>query len=248
MVGTRPRTLQDIKKIVRMLKLMKAAKKYQKKLYRKKTYKFCLQVSMTGDVRGTMKLDKENGNSLWFDAQKKEASTLRNMDTFELMPGNFDLTGYQYGLLIYDWDVKFDGRRRARLVANGKVTTRRRCVVWSDTKEMMYIRLGPELGDWADKLVITRKMRDASDHYEYVAKYIDDILIMSKDPMAILKVLQKSKGPYEFKGVESPKYYLGGDVKINYSGDLIAELYLSSKMYVNQICDKIEILMGWKLK
>eukprot|EP00957_Ditylum_brightwellii_P105019 8004570-Ditylum_brightwellii.AAC.1 len=44
------------------------------------------------------------------------------MDTFELMPENFDLTGYQYVLLIYAWDVKFDGRRRARLVANGKVT------------------------------------------------------------------------------------------------------------------------------
>eukprot|EP00957_Ditylum_brightwellii_P081220 6178340-Ditylum_brightwellii.AAC.1 len=44
------------------------------------------------------------------------------MDTFELMPENFDLTGYQYVPLIYAWDVMFDGRRRARLVANRKVT------------------------------------------------------------------------------------------------------------------------------
>eukprot|EP00957_Ditylum_brightwellii_P009205 696102-Ditylum_brightwellii.AAC.1 len=71
-----------------------------------------------------MKLDKENGNTLWFDAQKKEASILRDMNTFELMPENFDLTGYQYVLLIYAWDVKFDGRKRARLAANGKVTIR----------------------------------------------------------------------------------------------------------------------------
>eukprot|EP00957_Ditylum_brightwellii_P099527 7581199-Ditylum_brightwellii.AAC.1 len=72
-----------------------------------------MQVPRTGDVRGSMKLDKENRNNLWFDAQKKEASTLRDMDTFELMPENFDLTGYQYVPLIYAWDVKFDGRRRA---------------------------------------------------------------------------------------------------------------------------------------
>eukprot|EP00957_Ditylum_brightwellii_P108452 8272882-Ditylum_brightwellii.AAC.1 len=68
-----------------------------------------------------MKLGKENGNNLWFDAQKKEASTLRDIATFEL---NFDLTDYQYVPLIYAWDVKFDSRRRANLAANGKVTIR----------------------------------------------------------------------------------------------------------------------------
>eukprot|EP00957_Ditylum_brightwellii_P164838 12549637-Ditylum_brightwellii.AAC.1 len=62
-------------------------------------------------------------------------------------------------------------------------------------------------------------IRDASDHYEYVVKYIDGILIMSKDPKAILDLLKKLKGPYEFKEVGSPEYYLDGDVKINYSGD-----------------------------
>ena len=91
-------------------------------------------------------------------------------------------------------------------------------------------------------------MRDAGDHYEYVAKYIDDILIMSKDPKAILDLLQKPKGPYRCKGVRSPEYYLGGDIKITYSGDSIAELSLSSKTYLKQICNKIEMLMGGKLK
>eukprot|EP00957_Ditylum_brightwellii_P052598 3988613-Ditylum_brightwellii.AAC.1 len=74
-------------------------------------------------------------------------------------------------------------------------------------------------------------MRDAGDHYEYVAKYTDDILIMSKDPKAILDLLQKPKGPYEFKGVGSPEYYLGGDVKITCSGDSIEELSVSAKTY-----------------
>eukprot|EP00957_Ditylum_brightwellii_P161612 12304489-Ditylum_brightwellii.AAC.1 len=143
---------------------MKASKKYQKKLYGKKTYKFGIQVPMTGDVKSATKLDKENRNNLWFDAQKKEVSMLRDMATFELMLENFDLTGYQYVSLIYAWDVKFDGRRRACLVANGKVTIRPpEEDVWSvvvntelvrtamplNTKEMMYSRLGPEFRDWA---------------------------------------------------------------------------------------------------
>eukprot|EP00957_Ditylum_brightwellii_P066041 5009666-Ditylum_brightwellii.AAC.1 len=44
-------------------------------------------------------------------------------------------------------------------------------------------------------------MRDASDHYKYVTKCIDGILIISKDPKAILDLFQKPKGPYKFKGV-----------------------------------------------
>eukprot|EP00957_Ditylum_brightwellii_P044346 3364837-Ditylum_brightwellii.AAC.1 len=58
-------------------------------------------------------------------------------------------------------------------------------------------------------------MRNAGDQYEYVAKYIDDVLIMSKNPKAILDLLQKSKRSYEAKGIGSPEYYLDTDVKIN---------------------------------
>eukprot|EP00957_Ditylum_brightwellii_P075473 5736781-Ditylum_brightwellii.AAC.1 len=38
------------------------------------------------------------------------------------MEDRFIQIGYQFTPLIYAWDVKFDGRCRARLVANGKVT------------------------------------------------------------------------------------------------------------------------------
>jgi hypothetical protein len=240
------------------------------------------------------------------------------METFTLVPDGFDLKGYQYVPLIYAFDVKFDGRRRARLVANGKVTIGPpESEVWSGvvntetvrtamflamlnnlkilaadissaylmatTKEKMYTRLGPEFGDWAGKLAIIDKalyglvgscaqfhrhlcaeldklgfrpskadqdlwMRDAGTHYEYVAKYIDDILIIAKTPMEILDKLKKPVGPYDFKGVGSPKYYLGGDIEITYQGDTIEQLSLSSKTYVTRICDKVEQLMGWKLK
>eukprot|EP00957_Ditylum_brightwellii_P085498 6503292-Ditylum_brightwellii.AAC.1 len=208
------------------------------------------------------------------------------MAYFELMPENFDLTGYQYVPLMYAWDVKFDGRRRTGLVANGKViigppeedvwsgvvNTESLCTamflamlngmkflaadislayLMADTKEVMYTRLGLEFGDLAGKLAIIKKvlygligsyaqlhyhlcaelknigfkpskadpdlwLRDAGDHYKYMTKYIDGILIMSKDSKTILDLLQKPKGPYKIKGVGSPEYYLGGDVKITY--------------------------------
>ena len=53
-------------------------------------------------------------------------------------------------------------------------------------------------------------MRDKSSHYEYLATYVDNILIWSKDPMAVIKSLKKT---YLLKGVGIPEYYLGGNVE-----------------------------------
>ena len=84
--------------------------------------KFGVEVPRTGDVRGADILDRKTDVPYWFNARKDEATALRKLDTFELMPEDFDLDGYQFVPLIHAFDVKFDGRRRARLVANGKVT------------------------------------------------------------------------------------------------------------------------------
>jgi hypothetical protein len=35
-------------------------------------------------------------------------------------------------------------------------------------------------------------MVDKSSHYEYLATYVDEILIWSKDPMAVIKLLEKT--------------------------------------------------------
>ena len=52
--------------------------------------------------------------------------------------------------------------------------------------------------------------KDMGDHYEYLARYVDDILVWSKDPMKIMSELQKV---YTLKGVGTPEYYLGGNVE-----------------------------------
>lgn len=53
-------------------------------------------------------------------------------------------------------------------------------------------------------------IRDASNHYEYIAIYIDDLLIVSKDPQSVTNILMK-KNRLKLKGTSPIKYYLGCD-------------------------------------
>ena len=52
--------------------------------------------------------------------------------------------------------------------------------------------------------------KDAGDHNKYIAMYVDDILVWSRDPMRIMKLLMTN---YTMKGVGIPEYYLGGNVE-----------------------------------
>ena len=46
-------------------------------------------------------------------------------------------------------------------------------------------------------------MVDKTSHYKYFATFVDDILIWSKDPMAVIKILEKT---YFLKNVGIPEY------------------------------------------
>ena len=52
-------------------------------------------------------------------------------------------------------------------------------------------------------------IRPVGDHYEYLARYVDNVIVFSKDPMSVIQTL---KSTYIMKGVGKPEYYLGGDV------------------------------------
>ena len=52
--------------------------------------------------------------------------------------------------------------------------------------------------------------KDKGDHYKYLASYVDDILIWSRDPMSVMEILMSK---YTMKGVGIPEYYLGGNVE-----------------------------------
>jgi hypothetical protein len=90
-------------------------------------------------------------------------------------------------------------------------------------------------------------MVDKSSHYEYLATYVDDILIWSKDPMAVIKALKKT---YMLKVVGIPEYYLGGNVEFlveawNNQG---LGLTLSAKTYIQNVIPKFEGLFGKEFK
>ena len=53
-------------------------------------------------------------------------------------------------------------------------------------------------------------IRDKEDHYEYVCVYVDDLMMISKNPQAFFDTLV-SKYNYILKGVCPPSYHLGGD-------------------------------------
>src|SRR5689334_24607749 len=55
-------------------------------------------------------------------------------------------------------------------------------------------------------------MRPATDYYEYIAAYVDDLAIVAKEPKLIVDVLQ-NKYNYKLKGVGPIDYHLGGNFK-----------------------------------
>jgi hypothetical protein len=65
-------------------------------------------------------LDKENGNTLWYDAIMKESGNVRI--AFELQEDGKPPPGYHHVSLMMIFDVKMDFTRKARLVAWGDLT------------------------------------------------------------------------------------------------------------------------------
>ncbi|MGH7974543.1 MAG: reverse transcriptase domain-containing protein, partial [bacterium] len=75
--------------------------------------------------------------------------------------------------------------------------------------------------------------------YDYVAVYVDDLLVLGKHPMNVIDILRKK---YVLKGVGPPKYHLGGDI-----GMEKGKYYLGAKTYIRNVCKKIEALLEIRL-
>jgi hypothetical protein len=90
-------------------------------------------------------------------------------------------------------------------------------------------------------------MLDNSSHYEYLATYVDDILIWSKDLMAVIKSLEKT---YMLKSVGIPEYYSDGNVE--FLGEAWKnqglQLALSAKTFIHNTIPKFEGLFGKEFK
>ena len=87
-------------------------------------------------------------------------------------------------------------------------------------------------------------IRKRSNHYDYIAVMVDDLLIFSLEPKTILKPLQEIYG-YGLKGVGSPQFYSGADI---FHNEKTKMWELSSKTYIRETVQRIEKLLDVNLK
>jgi len=74
-------------------------------------------------VKEAKRLDEENGNTHWQDAMSLELAQLQECNTFWNLGRNAKAPeGYQKITVHFVFDVKHDGRHKARLVAGGHLT------------------------------------------------------------------------------------------------------------------------------
>jgi hypothetical protein len=80
-------------------------------------YKFGIQVPKGKNAIDT---DNKNGNKLWQETIRTELKQLTDYQTFIVLDSGEDIpTGYQKVLYYMVFDVKYDLRHKARLVADG---------------------------------------------------------------------------------------------------------------------------------
>jgi hypothetical protein len=106
----------------------------------KVSYKFGIQVPKR--IKNAIDLDKKNGNRLWQDAIKTELMQLTDYQTFIVLDSGEDIpTGYQIIPYHMVFDVKYDLRHKARLVAGGNWTVNDKEYIYSGAVKMNTLRI-----------------------------------------------------------------------------------------------------------
>ena len=84
-------------------------------------------------------------------------------------------------------------------------------------------------------------MKDCGDHYEYIAVYVDDLLIVSRDPQSIIDQLTKTH-KFKLKGTGEISFHLGCD----YFRDKDGVLCYAPRKYIEKCLSNYERLFGNK--
>jgi hypothetical protein len=109
-------------------------------------YKFGIQVPK--GIKNALNLDKKNGNNLWEEAIKTELKQLTDYETFIVLDsGEAVPNGYQKIPYHIVFDVKYDLRHKARLVAGGNWTENDKEDFYSGVVRMDTVRIGFFLGE-----------------------------------------------------------------------------------------------------
>lgn len=129
-----------LKKRDRIIKKVKAK-------YWRTTHMFGIRVPKTVDE--ALRLDEENGNTLWYDAIQKEMTNVRvafkvdNSTTIEQARSNKHYVGYQEIKCHMIFSIKMDGKftRKARLVAGGHTTSAPAAITYSSVVSRDTVRI-----------------------------------------------------------------------------------------------------------
>ena len=99
-------------------------------------------------LKQAARLDKENGNKKWQEAIDKELKQLQEYKTFKVLKkGESAPDGYQRIPYHIVFAVKFDLRRKARLVAGGNKTDPGKEDIYSGVVGIESVRTGFLLGE-----------------------------------------------------------------------------------------------------
>ena len=262
------------------------------------------------NYKEAMYLDKLNGNTRWFDAVTLERTQLLDYSTFkDLGYAAKAPEGYKRIRCHFIFDVKHDGRHKARLVAGGHLTEVPLESIYSGvvslrsvrivlflaelngldlfaadignaylearTKERIYFVADDSFGEelaghtlvivkalyglrssgarWHERFADTLRdmqffpckadpdvwMRRNEDVYEYVAVYVDDLLIAAKNPKEITDTLM-NKYKYKLKGVGKLVYHLGMD----FGRDPDGTLHFGPKKYIERMLNSYKTQFG----
>ena len=269
--------------------------------------KYMFGVLIPKTYRRALELDKENGNTYWADASKKEIEQLMEYKSYKDIGRNKNAPPEHQMIRCHMiFACKHDGRRKARYVAGGHMTdpplhsvysgvvslrsVRLLCFVaelnklelWAADVTCAYLeakcaeklcfRAGKEFEPfnldghtlvlakavygtksagraWNERLAevltamgYTRSkadkeiwMKDMLDHYEYIGCYVDDLLIVSKEPEKVLDILRNTH-KFHLKGDGQLTYHLGCD----YERDPDGTLFYSPKKYIQRIIQNYE--------
>ena len=82
-------------------------------------------------------------------------------------------------------------------------------------------------------------MRDKGDHYEYIAVYVDDLLIVSNNPQELIDVFMKEHH-FKLKGTGPISFHLGCDFYREADGTLC----FAPRKYITKVIENYKRLFG----
>jgi hypothetical protein len=92
-------------------------------------------------VAHALAIDKANGNTEWQDSMSTELRQIKEYRTFRYPQKGESLTDFQLIPYHFVFDLKFDGRKKSRLVAGGNKTSPQVEDLYSGVVDLMTIRI-----------------------------------------------------------------------------------------------------------